>query len=148
MLQTGANLHRKVSRIEACPLPFCKLGIRFDHTKAMFWSFLLGFGWKNRTKFEWRPFFLPFTWLWGKNRTEFDWRPFFLFCSSPDFGGKIGPNLIEDLFFLLFTWFWAKNRTRRDNLIPTVALLTFSELSAPPPPFQNPVYATGYRQEI
>ena len=38
-----AKLHRKVSKIEACP-PLYKLGIRFDHTKAMFCAFLLGFG--------------------------------------------------------------------------------------------------------
>ena len=37
-----AKLHRKVSKIEACP-PLCKLGIRFDHTKCIFYAFLLGF---------------------------------------------------------------------------------------------------------
>ena len=29
------------------------------------------------------------SWLWVKNRTKFEWRPFF-FCSLPDFGQKIG----------------------------------------------------------
>ena len=37
-----AKLRRKVSKIEAWP-PLCKLGIRFDHAKAMFGAFPGGF---------------------------------------------------------------------------------------------------------
>ena len=37
------KLHRKVSKIEACPPPLRKLGKRLDHTKGMFCAFILGF---------------------------------------------------------------------------------------------------------
>ena len=65
------KLHRKVSKIEAWPPPLCKLGIRFDNTKGMFCALLLGFGLKI-----------------GGNLSED-----LFFCSSPNFGRKIGQNL-------------------------------------------------------
>ena len=61
-----AKLHRKVSKIEACP-PFA--------------SWASGFG-------------LEITWFWAKTGMKFEWRPFFccffvfFFCSSSDFGRK------------------------------------------------------------
>ena len=49
-------------------------------------------------------FFSAWVHVWAENRTKFEWRPFFLifFCSSPNFGQKIEPNFSEDLFFLFF----------------------------------------------
>ena len=52
--------------------------------------------------------FLLFSIIWAKIRTKFEWRTF-LFCSSPNFGQKIGQYFSKDLVFLLFTYFWAKN---------------------------------------
>ena len=60
--------------------PFCKLGIRFDHTKGMLCAFLLDFGHE----------------IAGNLSEDL------FFCSSPDFGRKIGPILSEDLFLFLF----------------------------------------------
>ena len=40
------------------------------------------------------------SWLWAKNEAKFERRPFF--CSSPNFGQKLGPNLSEDLFLIYF----------------------------------------------
>ena len=77
--------------------PLCKLGKRFDHTKAMFYAFVLGFGRK-----------------FGSNLSED-----IFFCSSPDFG--------------------------RNNLIQTFALLTFSEVSGPPPFSKSCVRYGGYQ---
>ena len=85
--------------------------------------------------------------IWAKNRTKFEWRLFF--CSSPDFGLKIGLNVSEDLFFLLFTWFWAKfewepfffpspdfgrkiGLNLEQFLIQIFVLTTFSEIFGPP----------------
>ena len=62
-------------------LPHCEfLATHLDHTKGMFHSFVVGLHptlTKNRTEFEWRPFFSFF----------------FFFCSSADFGQNIGLNL-------------------------------------------------------
>ena len=71
-----------VSKIEACPPPLYKLGMRFDHTKGMCCAFLPGFGRKI-----------------GLNFSED-----LFFCSSPNFGPKIGLNLSgtisdSDLYF-------------------------------------------------
>ena len=70
------KLHRKLSEIEAWP-SLCKFGIRFDHTKGMFYAFLLDIGPKI-----------------AENLSED-----LFFCSSPKFGRKIGLNLSENLFF-------------------------------------------------
>ena len=48
----------------------------------------------------------------------------FFFCSSPNFGRKIGLSSSATMF------------------IQTFVLLTFFEV--PGPPFQNPAYATGH----
>ena len=90
-----AKLHRKVSKIEACP-PFA--------------SWASGFG------FE-------ITWYWAKNGTKFEWRLFF--CSSPDFGRKMGRNLSVTI--------------SNSDLCSSQVFWSFW----PPPPFQNPAYATA-----
>ena len=110
-----------------------------------------------------RPFFLASTWFSAKNRTKFEWRPFF--WSLPKIKPKTGLNLSEDLLFLVFTYIWAKNRTnfvwrpffgglhlilgRKTDLvlgwkffIPVFIILKFSEFPGLPP-FQNPAYATA-----
>ena len=63
--------------------PLCKLGIRFDHTKGMFCTFLLGLHQRLGLKSEE---------IWVKTLL-------FFFCSAPNFGQKIGLNLSEDPFF-------------------------------------------------
>ena len=65
-----AKLHRKVSKIEAWhpPPPLCKLGIRFDHTKGIYCALLLGF----------------------RLEIELNLSEDLFFCSSPNFGRKIG----------------------------------------------------------
>ena len=70
------------------------------------------------------------------------------FWPSPHFWQTIGLNLSEDLFF-----FWSSaNFGRKIGLIlgETIFVLIFvhlkfSEVSVPPPPFQNPAYATDKR---
>ena len=56
----------------------------------------------NKIFFSALPFFCPC--YLGKKSDQI-WVKIFFFCSSPNFGQKIGPNLSKDLsfFFLLFT---------------------------------------------
>ena len=85
------------------PKPNSNLGIRFDHTKATFWAFLLGFGW------------------------------------------KIGPNLSEDLFFFaLYLILGEKSDWAGQFDSDLCSSHIFWTFWPPPPPFQNPAYATGY----
>ena len=65
---TIAKLHRKVSKIEAWP-PLCKLGIRLWARNHL----ILGEKWNE---------------IWVKT---------FFFCSSPDFGRKMGRNLSKTI---------------------------------------------------
>ena len=66
-----AKLHRKVSKIEACPPPsLCKLGIRFDHTKAIFCAFRLGFRRKIGPNLS-EDLFFALHLILGENRTKF-----------------------------------------------------------------------------
>ena len=81
------NCIKKWAKLRHAP-PHCKLGIRYDYTKAMLRAFL------------------PGVWLW--NRTKSEWRPFF-FCSSPNFGQKKGWNLNEGPFFCSSPNFGRKN---------------------------------------
>ena len=83
------------------PLPL-KLGSRFEHTNGRQSSLFLACPKKI-----------------GLNLSE----DHFFFCSSPNFGQKIGLILSEMMFF------------------PTFVLFKFSEV--PAPPFQNPAYATA-----
>ena len=74
------------------PPPLWKLGIRYDHTKSMFRTFLLGFGLKFGQNLSEDFFFCStpaFGRKFGLNLSE----KLFYFCSSPDFGRKIGLNL-------------------------------------------------------
>ena len=60
----------------------------------------------------------------AKNRTKFEWKPFF-FGLHLILGRKTGLVLGWKIFILVFI------------------NLKFSEFPAPPPPFENPAYATG-----
>ena len=86
---------------------------------------------------------LEIEWFWAKIGMKFEWRPLF-FCSSPNFGQKMGRNLSEDFLFLLFTWFWAKNGTKFecDYFKFWSMFLSYFLKFLPPPSFQNPAYAT------
>ena len=116
-----AKLHRKVSKIEAWP-PLCKLGIRFDHAKAMFGAFPVGFA-------PLVGFIFALHLILGEN-SDYIW--------------------VKTFFFLLFTWFWAKIRTRsgRNNFcFRSLFLPNFLKFLAPPP-FQNPAYATAWAYSL
>ena len=76
----------------ACLTPPCKLGRNFDYAKGMFCLFVLGLHpslGKKSDQICMRTFFFAL-----QNLSED-----LFFCSSPNFGQKIGPNLSEDLFF-------------------------------------------------
>ena len=70
------NCRKKYAQLRHGPL-FCKLGIRFDYTKGIFCAFLLGFMLEIRLNLSEDLFFLLLTWFWAKDRTKFEWRPFF-----------------------------------------------------------------------
>ena len=76
--------------------PLCKLGIRFDCTKGILRAFLPGFELGLKAKED------------------------LFFCSSPDFGRKMGRNLSEELFFLFFSsstdFGWKKGRNLSEDL--------------------------------
>ena len=84
-----AKLHRKVSKIEAFPPPL-QVGHKvWSHKGYLLWVSSRLHAW-NQTEFEWRPLFFSTPDFGAKNRTKFEWRTFFFFCSSFDFGRKIG----------------------------------------------------------
>ena len=72
------KLHRKVSKMRHGPPPPLQVGHKVGSHKGYFCAFLLGIGLKI-----------------GGNLSE----DLFVFCSSPNFGRKIGLNLSEDHFF-------------------------------------------------
>ena len=66
---------------------------------------------------------------------------------SPDIGRKMGRNESEDLFFfalhLILGEKWNEILVSQFQILIYVPL-KFSEVSSPPPPFQNPAYATEW----
>ena len=122
------KLHRKKQAKLRHDPPLWKLCISFDHTKdilCVFSRLVPRFGRKLGPKLS-------------EN----------LFCSSPNFGQEIGPKLSEDLFYFCSS----PNFGRKIGLILSGTIFV-SDLSSsknflkflPPPPFQNPAYATVYR---
>ena len=119
-----ANLHRKVSRIEAWP-PLCKLGIRFDHTKAMFECFFLALGEKSDQIWVKTFFFLLFTWFFRENSDQIWVKTFFfalhlILGENSDWAGQFDSELCSSHIFWTF---W-------------------------PPPFQNLAYSTDLEDHI
>ena len=106
---------KKWAKLRHAPPPLCKLGIRLWAQNHL----ILGEKWDEICVTT------------------------FLFCSSPDFGRKIGRNLSEDLFFFYSSPDFGRVMERNLSVTISNSDLCSSQIfwSFWPPPFQNPAYA-------